>query len=197
MPADAAAGLQAITACSRPEQRMRVEHYSVHHGDTVARIATRFDTKPEVIRELNSLGPATRRSSSIAARALRDIQLPEKALQPRCWPMDAGCAACAVGLRPGIQVVRRGDTLYAIAQRMGTDVRPWRRLNGMSPGDRLRAGQKLRVGSGRNTLVAEAWPAAARRLGRKPGGAATAATNDAAGEARAHDLRRAPRRHPL
>jgi membrane-bound lytic murein transglycosylase D len=51
------------------------------------------------------------------------------------------------GLRPDIRVVRRGDTLYGIAQRLGTDVQTLAQNNGLRPGDRLHAGQKLRVGA--------------------------------------------------
>jgi membrane-bound lytic murein transglycosylase D len=45
-------------------------------------------------------------------------------------------------------VVRRGDTLLGIAQRMGTDVHTLAQLNGLNPDDPLRAGQKLRVAPG-------------------------------------------------
>ena len=43
-------------------------------------------------------------------------------------------------------MVRRGDTLYSLAQRLGTDVNTLAQANGLRPADRLRAGQKLRVG---------------------------------------------------
>ena len=35
--------------------------------------------------------------------------------------------------RPDIHVVRRGDTLYSLAQRLGTDVNTLAEANGMSP----------------------------------------------------------------
>ena len=37
-------------------------------------------------------------------------------------------------------MVRRGDTLYGIAQRLGTDVQTLAQNNGLRPGDRLHAG---------------------------------------------------------
>jgi membrane-bound lytic murein transglycosylase D len=156
VPTYAAPGLQAIISLLTPEQRMRVAYYSVHHGDTVARIAKRFDTKPEVIRELNSLGPNDPLVVDASLRVpSRDIQLPEKAMHAALLADGRGVRRLRHGLRPGIHIVRRGDTLYAIAQRLGTDVRTLAQLNGMSPGAPLRAGQRLRVGAARSTLVAD------------------------------------------
>jgi LysM repeat protein len=63
------------------------------------------------------------------------------------------------GRRPNIHVVRRGDTLYALAQRLGTDVQTLAQINGLKAGDRLHAGQKLQV-RGSNSFVAEATPSA-------------------------------------
>ena len=59
VPVDAAEGLQQALAQLTPEQRMRIEHYTVRRGDTIATIASRFETKPEVIRELNDLSAKT------------------------------------------------------------------------------------------------------------------------------------------
>jgi membrane-bound lytic murein transglycosylase D len=44
-----------------------------------------------------------------------------------------------------VHVVRRGDTLYAIAHRLGTDVHTLARLNNMEIDDPLHAGQHLVV----------------------------------------------------
>ena len=49
------------------------------------------------------------------------------------------------GRRPHVQVVRRGDTLFSLARRNGIDVDTLAALNGMQPGDALRAGQKIHV----------------------------------------------------
>jgi LysM repeat protein len=43
--------------------------------------------------------------------------------------------------------VRRGDTLWAVARRSGIDVKTLATMNGMQPGDTLRAGQKLKLTS--------------------------------------------------
>jgi membrane-bound lytic murein transglycosylase D len=48
-----------------------------------------------------------------------------------------------VGRRPAVHVVRSGDSLWGIAKSHQMDVATLARLNGMGPGDTLRAGQKL------------------------------------------------------
>ncbi|HEY3809770.1 MAG TPA: LysM peptidoglycan-binding domain-containing protein [Steroidobacteraceae bacterium] len=149
VPVDAAEGLEETLAQLTPEQRMRVEHYTVQRNDTVASIAAHFETKPEVIRELNDLGANDRPVIDSDLRVPSNVVLPEKAARA------AMLADTPVrlrnrhhrGVRPDIRVVRRGDTLYGIAQRLGTDVHTLAQANGMQPGDRLHAGQRLRVGT--------------------------------------------------
>jgi membrane-bound lytic murein transglycosylase D len=148
VPVDAAEGLQQALAQLTPEQRMRIEHYTVRRGDTIATIASRFDTKPEVIRELNDLSANER--PVIDAMLLvpsNSTVLPEKVARAAMLFDSPVRARRHRGLRPDIRVVRRGDTLYGIAQRLGTDVQTLAQNNGLRPGDRLHAGQKLRVGS--------------------------------------------------
>jgi peptidoglycan lytic transglycosylase D len=152
VPVDAAEGLQQTLASLTPEQRMRIEHYTVRRGDTIATIATRFSTKPEVVRELNALGVNER--PVIDATLLvpsSSIVLPEKVARAAMLVDSPIRGRRHRGLRPDIRVVRRGDTLYGIAQRLGTDVQTLAQNNGLRPGDRLHAGQKLRVGSSQSS----------------------------------------------
>ena len=149
VPVDAAEGLEQTLAQLTPEQRMRVERYTVQRGDTVVTIATRFDTKPDMIRQLNDLGPNDRPVIDAELRVpSNSVGLPEKAARAAML-FDTPFTRQRRhhrGVRPDIRVVRRGDTLYGIAQRMGTDVHSLAEANGLQPGDRLHAGQKLRVG---------------------------------------------------
>jgi membrane-bound lytic murein transglycosylase D len=150
VPVDAAEGLEQTLAQLTPDQRMRVEHYTVQRSDSVATIARRFETKPEVIRELNDLGPTDRLVVDSSLRVPSStIVLPEKvARAAMLFDTPVRLRRHHRGVRPDIRVVRRGDTLYGIAQRLGTDVHSLAQANGLRPGDRLHAGQKLRVGSG-------------------------------------------------
>jgi LysM repeat protein len=44
-----------------------------------------------------------------------------------------------------VHVVHRGDTMWSIARRTGMDVNKLAMMNGMQPGDPLRAGQRIRL----------------------------------------------------
>jgi membrane-bound lytic murein transglycosylase D len=161
VPVDAAEGLEQTLAQLTPEQRMRVERYTVQRGDTVATIATRFETKPDMIRELNDLGPNDLPVINAELRVpSNSVGLPEKAARAAML-FDTPFTRQRRhhrGVRPDIRVVRRGDTLYGIAQRMGTDVHALAQANGLQPGDRLHAGQKLRVGPDTLTTSAALVP---------------------------------------
>jgi membrane-bound lytic murein transglycosylase D len=123
------------------EQRSGVEHYTVKRGDSVASVAKQFNTTADVIRQLNSVpsGPLTVGSDVRVPGAL--TELPEKVM----------LAAAHVD-RPGrstrhghVQVVRRGESLWSIARRHGMNVNTLAAMNGMHPGDALRAGQHIRL----------------------------------------------------
>jgi membrane-bound lytic murein transglycosylase D len=47
-----------------------------------------------------------------------------------------------------MHVVREGDSLWAIARRHGRNVNKLAMMNGMRPGDTLRAGQRIKLSSG-------------------------------------------------
>jgi membrane-bound lytic murein transglycosylase D len=144
VPIDVADGLEQTLLTLTPEQRLSVAHYQVQRGDTLAAIAKQNSTTPELLRHLNGLD--TNEKPVVGAVLMvpsATIELPEKALR----------AAALVdrpprmrGRRSGhhdLHVVRRGDTLYAIAHRLGTDVHTLARLNNMGVSDPLRAGQRL------------------------------------------------------
>jgi len=178
VPTDAAEGLQDLVLHLTPEQRMRVGHYTVRRGDTIAIIATRYATKPDVIRELNDLGASDLPVIDTELRVpAPDIQLPEKAARAAMLVDSPGRRLRRGGRRPNIHVVRRGDTLYALAQRLGTDVQTLAQTNGLRAGDRLHAGQKLRVG-GSSSFVADASPGAGTARSLPATGAQTQATSD-------------------
>jgi membrane-bound lytic murein transglycosylase D len=165
VPADAAEGLQDTILHLTPEQRMRVDHYTVRRGDTIATIARHFATKPDVIRELNDLGAS---DLPVIDNALRvpspNILLPEKVTRAAML-FDSPTRLRRGGHRPNIHVVRRGDTLYALAQRLGTDVQTLAQINGLKAGARLHAGQRLRTG-GSSSLVADAAPGGRSSAGK-------------------------------
>jgi membrane-bound lytic murein transglycosylase D len=148
VPVQAANGLEQTLLSLTPEQRMRVDRYEVRHGDTVASIATQYSTTPELLRHLNNMD--SKEKPVIGAQLLvpsTTIQLPEKAMRAAALFDRPGRIGGRRGSRHGLHVVRRGDTLYGIAHRLGTDVATLARLNNMDVSDPLRAGQRLVVSS--------------------------------------------------
>ena len=145
VPIDVAPGLEAALLSLTPDQRMRVEQYEVRPGDSVASIAQRFSTTAAVIRELNGMEASDRLVSSGTLRVpASNYQLPEKAARAALL-VDRRGGVTRRGSRPVVHVVRRGDSLWSIAQRLGTDTHTLARLNNMAVGDTLKAGQRLVV----------------------------------------------------
>jgi membrane-bound lytic murein transglycosylase D len=132
------------------DERMHATHYSVHHGDSVASLARKFHTTVNVIRELNELptGPLTVGMDLRVPSA--NVELPPKVVLAAAR-VDGRVRSAR---RPHLHVVRQGDSLWAIARRTGMDVNKLAAMNGMHPGDTLRAGQRLRLSrSGRGSEV--------------------------------------------
>ena len=146
VPAYVADGLEQTLLTLTPEQRMRVAHYEVQRGDTIAAIAKQNSTTPELLRHLNGLDanekPVVGSTLMVPSAT---IDLPEKALRAAALVDRPERIRGRRSAHRGLHVVRRGDTLFGIAHRLGTDVHTLARLNNMDVTDPLRAGQRLVV----------------------------------------------------
>jgi membrane-bound lytic murein transglycosylase D len=126
------------------DQRMRSTTYTVSRGDSVVSVAKRFNTTPTVIREMNDLPTG-------ALTVGADLHVPSTST---ALPAKVLLAAARVdghdrsSRRPHVHVVHRGDTMWSIARRTGMDVNKLAVMNGMQPGDPLRAGQRIRLSNG-------------------------------------------------
>lgn len=139
LPVDAADVFTQNTTQLSPDQLLGVTQYRVKRGDSVDSVAQHFHTTANVLRELNDL-PEGRFTVGQDLRVPADAELPAKVV----------LAAARVdgrvrGHRPHVLVVRHGDTLYSIARRNRMDVDTLAAMNGMQPGDALRAGQRIKV----------------------------------------------------
>jgi membrane-bound lytic murein transglycosylase D len=147
VPSEVADGLEQTLLSLSPEQRMRVEHYTVANGDTLAAVARRFNTTDSMVGELNGIGEREKLSVGMELRVpSNSVQLPAKALRAALL-VDQPTRARRSLRRGSLHIVRRGDTLYSIARRSGTDVHTLARLNDMAVNDTLRAGQRLVLAS--------------------------------------------------
>jgi membrane-bound lytic murein transglycosylase D len=143
LPPESVALFRQNNAQLSPSERVPVTRYRVATGDSVASVARHFETTIDVVREMNDL-PAGRLTVG------SDLSVPAPVVLP---PKVARAAALfdrperRVRRRAHIHVVRRGDSLWAIAQRKGLDVHQLAKLNGMELGAHLHAGQHLKLAS--------------------------------------------------
>lgn len=184
LPIDAADQFRESIAKLSPEDLMPVIHHTVKAHETLASIAHRYNTQPHVVRELNELGNGALVVGTDLRLPSGNTELPEKVARAaaRVDRRSAGNRDSRRNARrPNIHVVRRGDTLWAVARRHKMNVSTLMRLNGISPGQSLHAGDRLVIA--RTTAV----PARSRTAG-----AATAAgtASKSTGAVRHHTVRR-------
>jgi membrane-bound lytic murein transglycosylase D len=126
------------------DQRLGVTHYTAVRGDSVASVAHHFDTTVNVIRELNDLPT---RGLAVGD----DLRVPSAVPDLPAKVMLAAERVDGRGRnvrRAHVQVVRRGDSLWTIARRHGMNVNTLAQMNGLQPGDPLRAGQRIQLSTG-------------------------------------------------
>ena len=141
LPRDTADAFRKNLELLSPDERVRVSLHTVKNGESVASIAKKYKTQAVVVRDMNTLGanaPLVVGSELRVPTAV--VNLPAKVMLAAARVDGSGGRS---GRRPGVHVVRSGDSLWRIAKRNRMDVATLARLNGMGPGDTLRAGQKL------------------------------------------------------
>jgi membrane-bound lytic murein transglycosylase D len=144
LPVDAAEVFAQNVGQLTDDQRLGVTHYQVRRGDSVDSVARRFHTTPNVIRELNDI-PVGRLTVGYDLRVPESVfALPPKVMLAAARVDGRGRSA----RRPHLHVVREGDSLWAIARRHHVNVNTLAMMNGMHPGDTLRAGQKIKLTPG-------------------------------------------------
>ena len=159
LPPESVALFRQTNAELSPAERMPLTRYRVATGDSVASVARQFNTNIDVIRVLNDL-PAGKLTLGT------DLSVPAPVVLP---PKVARAAELfdrperRVHRHGHIHVVKRGDSLWAIAQRSGMDVNKLASLNGMEVDSPLHAGQHIKLVSTSSVSSAGAGSSAAPR----------------------------------
>ncbi len=139
LPRDSADAFRRNLDLLSPDERVRVSMHKVRAGESVASVAKKYKTQPIVVRDMNNLDNA---APLVVGSEIRVpsavVNLPAKVMLAAARVDGRGGRG-----RPGVHVVRSGDSLWRIAKRHRMSVATLARLNGMGPRDTLRAGQKL------------------------------------------------------
>lgn len=150
VPVDKADGLSESLSRLKPESLVQWQRYQVRNGDSLHAIANRHHVTVSTLRDINRL-------SGNHLRVGQTLLIPQNAGSTPLAPLFERSPSPPVAKQqaPAVRTyrVRRGDTLWGIAQRHGvseSDLRRWNQLQG----SRLKAGQILSL----NT--ASAQPAA-------------------------------------
>jgi membrane-bound lytic murein transglycosylase D len=144
VPADTAEAFRTSVIQLTDDERLNVKGYAMRKGDSLNAVARRFHTTPQELRELNDLPKGPPLVGTMLKVPSESNLLPSKAL--RAAALVDGREHRSRRQRSRI-VVRRGETLWAIARKHGVDVNALALMNGMQPNTVLRTGQRLRLGT--------------------------------------------------
>ena len=137
------AGLHAVApAVQELEQPRNLQRYRVRRGDTLGRIAKRFDTTVETLVAMNNLTQAHHIRPEQVLRVPGKRTASERAIQEPAPPKKSQRYR-----------VRRGDTLGHIAKRHGTTVDMLVAMNDLDQKHFISPGQVLSVPANRPTEV--------------------------------------------
>ena len=145
LPIDAADIFQQNVTQLTADEMLRVNHHVVQAGETLADLATRYGTNVMTIRMLNGLRDADLQPGTDLRVPSGTTQLPEKVLRAAARVDGPEPKTRKKRGRPEVHVVRRGESIWAIARRNGMDARTLMRLNGKKPGDKIIPGERLIV----------------------------------------------------
>jgi len=132
----AAVAPPAEDAFARSRSRGPAATYTVKRGDTLAEIADRLGTDIESLAKLNGLKKPYR------------LQPGQVLKNPKAPKATAKASSSSGGGSGGTYTVKRGDTLFSIAQRNGTTVDALRAANGLGRSSSLMPGAKLKLPGG-------------------------------------------------
>lgn len=140
--ASASAAIAATATTARATARSTPSVYTVKRGDTLSTIADRLGTTVSRLRATNGL-----RGSMIRVGQKLDVPATASSAPAQVATISADSSNNEAATVSEItHRVRRGDTLWHIANRYGTSATLLKRQNGLS-GDMLQVGQTLRISS--------------------------------------------------
>jgi membrane-bound lytic murein transglycosylase D len=157
------AALSQISGDERYGSQTRDRYYKVRRGNTLAGIAKHFEIDIDDLVAVNGLPNRHRiRAGQVLALPLPDgVKVDPAARVPSAGPPRVQPEPTLVA-ENGVYTVRRGDSVWLIARRLGVDEEALVSLNGLDDGGRIHVGQVLRVEAEKSppVVIAAATPQA-------------------------------------
>ncbi|MCU7851017.1 MAG: LysM peptidoglycan-binding domain-containing protein [Candidatus Thiodiazotropha sp. (ex Monitilora ramsayi)] len=141
LPIDKVDGFKEKLAALPPEKRLTWKRYKIKSGDSLSVIASKHNTTPKLLRQVNKL-----RGNNIRAGKHLLIPVSSKAFEHYVYSAEQRKANIQNRARKGSKqhyVVKSGDSLWTIARRHNVSYKKLAKWNGIAPGDPLKTGQKL------------------------------------------------------
>lgn len=136
----AATALDGIASSERFQAQKRDTYHIVRRGDTLSKIAARYDTS---VKELVSLNNLRSRHRIVVGKKL---YLPHHGTtRPSEVASTPSSDMTASAPDDGVYTVRRGDSVFKIAKRFGIEERTLLVANGIRDKHRIHIGQRLRL----------------------------------------------------
>jgi len=141
VPAANAQSIGAALANLDADERVRWTRHEISRGETLSQIAERYETTPDVLREINGIAGNLIRAGDF-------LMIPHASAGASAYSqsVEARTARTQDRERDGTRVayrVRAGDSLWTISRRYGVSTAQLASWNAMAPGDVLSVGRDL------------------------------------------------------
>jgi membrane-bound lytic murein transglycosylase D len=143
-----------------PKKRLNWTRYSVKSGDSLIRIAKKFNTTPTLIKKINHLKSNMIRQKQkllipVASKGKSYYDLSQhNRLKTKQSKLSGSQGSKKISYK-----VKRGDTLWDLSRAHKVGVRSLAKWNGMAPTDPLRPGKTLLIWSKKASQQASTSPA--------------------------------------
>lgn len=141
LPNHKVAGFQQQLAKLAKNERLAWQRYKIKNGDSLGKIAKKFNTEIALIKQINNV-----KGTQIRAGKFLLIPVATASLDSYILSQDQRLAKTQNRQLAGekrIHIVKRGDTLWELSQSYNVSTRSIAKWNGMAPRDTIKPGQKL------------------------------------------------------
>lgn len=156
IPTDQAEVFKANLTELPSKQRIGWQRYTIKQGDSLLRIAAKFNTSAELLRDVNNIKGSNIRAGKklLIPIATKPEDYYAHSAQQRLKGKQSRSKGSAGSTKVNYKV-QAGDSFWKISRKFGVSVKSLAKWNGMAPKDPLRTGQKLLVWSNKTTSVGQ------------------------------------------